>query len=804
MKRKTYTSNEMMKRKTYNSNEMMKRNSHLCFHLVLLLLIAGGCMNASAQKHVSGRVVDPLMMPVAGASVALTNNSDSSAVSKCASDSSGRFSIAAKPGLYTMRVSCIGYKGYEAEVNCHDDISIHDIVLTPESREIDGVTVTGKRMTYNSKGYAFNLMNEPLLRDNTLLETLTLLPGLSMKEGNLVAYQQDIVSVFINNKKLRLSMPDILHVLSTYESKNIRTVEVLNSTADPEESSRMGFVLKITTKTADDGGSLSLGFSDQTGNTRENTMEPWFSLQQRTGRWSFYLSPSYTPKSVMKRSEHTTTNYYATGRERKEFSTWTMTSKPKVSGTATIAYDFNANHTLMLSSSGEYDETTHRTATDNSIRENGSTHQTNGVTTRTADKKQASVSLDYNGRMGKLTLISAASYTMRNTIQGNEHLQETGRETLTGTINDDVNYRLTLLRSTAIWDMGGGQSTYLGTSYARWNNKTETTFAQHDAQNITFRFNESKFSAFAQYQMDKNMLSMNVSLELFNDRQNSNISHETHQDEYKNSYTYLIPAATLTLTANKKKSIFFTLRYGRDYTLPGMSQYNSNSYYTSEYSYEKGNTSLKPGISDQLRLQAQIGNWAFYAIGSVASLPVRTYGVDQEGMEFSSYDNDAHSTTVNIGFSTPRIQPCKNWAITANAYYQWDRDSYRQRVSHGNRIGMDFTSTCMLPLDITMAIRGDLMTRYYTLYSRLKNPGQLSVTLNKSWLKGKLTTQAMASYRFRQETLYLTEDMRQQSRYSKPMFDVAVALRYQISWGNRRAMAKRKMGFDSELLRMNN
>ena len=430
MKRKTYNSNERMKRKTYNSNERMKRNSHICFHLVLLLLIAGGCMNASAQKHVSGRVVDPLMMPVAGASVALTNNSDSSAVSKCASDSSGRFSIAAKPGLYTMRVSCIGYKGYEAEVNCHDDISIHDIVLTPESREIDGVTVTGKRMTYNSKGYAFNLMNEPLLRDNTLLETLTLLPGLSMKEGNLVAYQQDIVSVFINNKKLRLSMPDILHVLSTYESKNIRTVEVLNSTADPEESSRMGFVLKITTKTADDGGSLSLGFSDQTGNTRENTMEPWFSLQQRTGRWSFYLSPSYTPKSVMKRSEHTTTNYYATGRERKEFSTWTMTSKPKVSGTATIAYDFNANHTLMLTSSGEYDETTHRTATDNSIRENGSTHQTNGVTTRTADKKQASVSLDYNGRMGKLTLISAASYTMRNTIQGNEHLQETGQRLL--------------------------------------------------------------------------------------------------------------------------------------------------------------------------------------------------------------------------------------------------------------------------------------------------------------------------------------------------------------------------------------
>lgn len=295
---------------------------------------------------------------------------------------------------------------------------------------------------------------------------------------------------------------------------------------------------------------------------------------------------------------------------------------------------------------------------------------------------------------------------------------------------------------------------------------------------------------------------MNVGVEFYHNRQSPKMTEGAQFQKVVRNYTYLLPTVTLTLTASKKKNVFFTLRYGRDYDMPGINQYNSNAHFTSEYSYEKGLLDIEPGRTDQVRMQANLSGWAVYAIGSFATSPTYIYGVDDSGMEYRSYDNNAKNTMLYTGVSSPQIQLCKEWALTASTYYQWNRDSYLQRVSHGNRIGMDFTSTNKLPYDITMTIRGNLMTRYYTLYSRLKNPGDINATLNRSWMKGRLITQIMLSYSFRQGALFLTDYYQQFSRYTKPVCDVVFALRYQFGWGNRLARAKHRMGIESELLRM--
>ena len=73
------------------------------------------------------------------------------------------------------------------------------------SFELDSVTVTAKHITHTTKGYKALIASEKMFESHTLLEAMTMLPGLFEREGKLKAYGKEVEAVYVNGKRLQLS-----------------------------------------------------------------------------------------------------------------------------------------------------------------------------------------------------------------------------------------------------------------------------------------------------------------------------------------------------------------------------------------------------------------------------------------------------------------------------------------------------------------------------------------------------------------------------------------------------------------------
>ena len=775
--------------------------------LRILLLIALATLRqcytfaqSTTVQEIKGTTINANHEPLMGAQVRLFLISDSTQRYSTSTDERGAFSLKAPLGRYNLSISYVGYHDVLTTVNCTSDTDLKELTMVEDTQMLNEVVVTSKRLTFNAKGYSMNVMNAPLFRNNSLTETLMLLPGLNLKEGRLRAYQQDVLSVFINGKKQRLPMDDVMNMLSTMESKQIRTIEVLNSTADPEVSTQMGYVLKITTKTVDDGGQLTLGAADSQGNTRDNSFSPWFSLQERSGRWSFYAAPRWTPRSMLRRSQKSHTAYKTTGGKRTERDNFSMETKPSLNYTASISYDISANQSLMLSSSGRKSTITHRHATTNTQTDNGAESHTTGLTSRKMDIENINVALDYSGKFGKWSINTSAVYSSQQNDTRNDMTHE--EKPWTGV--QDMRYRVGLLRATGTWTIDSRQNATFSVYHTNWNNKSESHYPTEPGADNTFRFKEQAYAAIAAYALNTERTNIDLGLRLQHNRQQPATQWEDRSETQKHRYTYLLPSATLTYMANEEKGISLTLRYAREYDIPSMNFYEPGIRYHSDYSYETGNPHIKPGIDDQLHLQLQMGEWALYAMGSFAKSATRVYGMDEQGKEFLSMGNDAHTNSITAGLATPLLQPCNGWQLNASIYYSWKHYDYLDWTTNGGQAGLDFTSTNNLPWNLIMTLRANLQTAHIMLFDRLTDPGTVSMTVSRSWLKGALTTSIAASYSFLQKERMEVEAYRKLLSYTKPQTLVTLNMRYRLNWGNKRAQVKRKLNTDRELLRMTN
>lgn len=191
------------------------------------------------------------------------------------------------------------------------------IVLQESSSELAGVEVKANLISYNTKGYVASIAGDPLFKTRNLAEVMRMLPGLYLKDNEFNAYGEKIGSVFVNNKRLMYKGSALVSYLNTLQAKNIVSVQVLNSTADPLLTDKMAFVIKITTTRAGDGGNASVGVWSRASSVYDFQVQPTLNIQQRIGKWSMFLKPDYTPRSMLNRGMKGTTTLQETGVVRR-------------------------------------------------------------------------------------------------------------------------------------------------------------------------------------------------------------------------------------------------------------------------------------------------------------------------------------------------------------------------------------------------------------------------------------------------------------------------------------------------------
>lgn len=784
----------------------------LFYLLLLLFTITDSFGQSGVEYSISGRVTDG-REPLPGANVTLTVAGDSTARVSAICNEEGLFRLSISPNMYVLTVSYVGFRSYSAQVVGLSDIKMPDIQLSTDTHSIGGVTVTGKRMTYDSKGYTFNLQNEPLFRHDRLAETLSQLPGLTYSDGMLQAYQQQILSVFVNDKKLRLPMPDIMRMLSTYKSKNIVSVAVLNSTADPEEATRMGYVLKITTREAANGGEADLDLSSAMGTRKPFMLAPSLTLSHRQGKWSFYMAPEYTPRNNLILKRETTTRYATLQQLRQEQSETHANVKNHLEGTANIAYDFTGKTSLMASISYLSFKGENLTATTNKTSNpEGHASTAQGNTHNGQDYHSANATLDFQTKLKNVTLKAYAIHAFNN----QDRTSFVSQQTLTdkpGSIAEqqqDIRYRSELVGASGSWKPHPAHSISVSMRYAYWNNRIDAHEKGNNSQGAAaeettaFKLKERSCHATATYGYAKGRVDLNVGVGMNHSRQVTDMA-QPHGEAGRTETvrTLLEPSATLSLLTDKSRNQYLTVRYQHSSLWPSFGSYNPVRSYDSDYSYSQGSPSQEVGSSNDFRIQTTLGQWAVYGIAFWTSSSTRIYQVDDQGRIMSTLGNGNHSTTLSAGFSSPVIRPGKRWMLTFTGNCQWNRDSFQQTVAHGLRAGINVTSTASLPWGMVMRINGQLNTRQTSVFAKTDDPLRLSVNLKKTWLNDALTTSLGAHLWSKHKVTMETQQFWQQSQDRTVPASISLYVSYNLGWGNRYADVKKKLDSNVELQRMN-
>ena len=194
--------------------------------VLLFALLYGGVIPLWGQYRVSGKIVDERELPLPGATILFLRGD--SLVGGGMSDEKGVFSVDRLPGdSYRFRVSQIGFKSEERDLEVRQDLRLGVICLKEETYALDEVTVTGdKRDLIDSRagGSTFRISERLKNESHNVYQALREIPLLSVNEINRTIQTADGSSpVILVNGVLRPG------ALQSIDPKTIESVEVIDN-----------------------------------------------------------------------------------------------------------------------------------------------------------------------------------------------------------------------------------------------------------------------------------------------------------------------------------------------------------------------------------------------------------------------------------------------------------------------------------------------------------------------------------------------------------------------------------------------
>lgn len=198
--------------------------------LFLICAVIAICSTAMAQ--VSGKLQDVQGMPVPFANVILLKAADSSIFKGVVSDEQGGFQIAAVPaGEYVLRVNAIGFQVLNVFVSSVGNLGVQ--VLQPNRRQLGEVVVRGSKPLYQQQeeGMVVNVESSIISKGSAALEVLERAPGIMIDHRNnsISMNGKSNVMVMLNGKLLRMPITQVVALLRGMRADDIEKIELLTT-----------------------------------------------------------------------------------------------------------------------------------------------------------------------------------------------------------------------------------------------------------------------------------------------------------------------------------------------------------------------------------------------------------------------------------------------------------------------------------------------------------------------------------------------------------------------------------------------
>ena len=195
-----------------------------------LFLLANICFLQAQEFELSGKVVNQDSSPLSFATVLLYKNSDTTQVKGVSADEEGDFLFKGVPaGLYLLRASYVSRLSNYVLLDVQQDVKIGAIVMPEEVNELGEVVVAAKKPVLKRQAdrLVFQVENTVVTQGNSL-DILKSTPGLITNPNGFNIRGQG-ATVYINNRRVRLSSDEINQLLEGLPGNTVQSVELIHN-----------------------------------------------------------------------------------------------------------------------------------------------------------------------------------------------------------------------------------------------------------------------------------------------------------------------------------------------------------------------------------------------------------------------------------------------------------------------------------------------------------------------------------------------------------------------------------------------
>jgi len=586
----------------------------------LFLFFATIITLASNAQQISGFAKDADGKPLNGATVSLLKDTGRAIVKYTVTKDNGAYLFEnVKSGKYRVTASHVGFTPVVSpvfELNA-ENISAPEIKLAKASGQMNNVTVTATKPIVEVKADKTILNVEGTINSvgSDALELLRKSPGVLVdKDENLSVNGKNGVQVYIDGRPTPLSGQDLSNYLKSIQSSNIEAIEIITNPSAKYEAAGNAGIINIRlkkNKSLGTNGSINAGVNFGVY-PKYNT---GIVLNHRTKNMNIFGNYSYNGGT-----NRNTIDLYRTVLDTLFNNHGTMKMKNESHNyKAGIDFFIDKKNVLGVMVNGTFS---------NPTVSNYSRTPISYIPTHTVDRilvadnqstmKRNNVNLNlnytYTGADGKSLVLNAdhGYYDINtNQFQPNYYYDPTGqtitRSVITRMISP-TNIYINSLKGD--WEQNfkkgklgyGGKIAFVKTDndYQNYdvNGSTETL---NTGKSNVFDYKENINAGYVNYnrQLKGVMIQAGVRVENTVSKGTSKVAaSDSKTENFTRNYTDAFPSAAITF--NKNPMSQFGITYSKRIDRPAYQDLNPFEFKLDEYTFQKGNTELKPQYTNSV------------------------------------------------------------------------------------------------------------------------------------------------------------------------------------------------------------
>lgn len=768
------------------------------------------------STSITGIILDENKLPVEFSNVILHKHDDKNYLNGTTSDSLGRFSIEnLSEGNYFIEALYIGYNTDTIEnisIQKDETKDIGIIQLYIEANMLKGVEVAASRPIIIRKAdrIIYDVENSTKSSGESVMDLLRTVPGVTVSGNDQIRINgKSDVQIMVNGKVEQLSADQLINLLKSIQSSNVKKIEVVSNPSAKYDASAKGGILEIQLKT-----NLSTGVSGSVYvNYRQHTYSnasTGFNISVNHKKMT--LSTAYNFDYNKNIQRNIFTRNFTSDTIVQQFDEKSKDVNKFIGNFGNLNLKFNINDNNSIGFGGEIFNFYNPHNTNSNLNVYNNLIQSENInsiqkTTNRSYGKGLNPSANFNFRSLLDTTGSILEFNYDYTffrLYTNSHLNlayldsneiEQGIPRLDFTQENPYTVNLHTakldytkpLKNKHSIEFGGKftwTKTHNDIQFKNWNG---IEYINDSSKSNEFQYLENINALYSTWSKEWNKgWSTNLGLRI--EQTNTNQYSITLNNRTKRHYIDLFPSAFIQKVINEKHNI--NLNYSRKIHRPGFNDLNPFQFYLSPYSIWTGNDNLKPEYINVTEFTYTLKNTYSFFIGHENIKNNYTHLVFQDdSSKISTYraTNFRVRNNLNIGITITK-DLFKWWTISYSAQYTFFK--YNSIVNNSpfvvasNKFHISLDNTFILPKEFKINLFAFYTSPHLDATDIMKSDGMVNISISKSFFDKKLLIRLagndlFATKNFSFDTNFFNVNSKSRNRFSSRFFSFSVVYNFQ-------------------------